>query len=506
MWCGSFGWLAGLARLARLALLRCASTAALVSALACGLAWPALGVAAPVNGGSLTSGKSVSGDVSTPEGIAYTFTAVAGKHVTLAIGGPHVEPAGDSLQMQVYDSGNATDANGVYINTSPTEIDFTPTAAQEGTTTVVISPANAGATGSFTLTYAEDSTAELSSGAPVNGAIELGGEHADYKFTAVAGRHVTLAITGPHVEPAGDSLQMQVYDASGGTDANGVYVNTGPTEIDFTPTAAQAGATTVVVSAANFETLGSFTLTYAGDVVGELSPGVPVNGALLYGGQHADYTFTAVAGQAVKLAVTNPHVEPAGDSLQMQVYDASGGTDANGVDVNTGAAEIEFTPTAAQAGTTTAVISAANFETLGSFTLTYGATVASSAPPPLGPGPGAKGPVTRARSAAEIEAALASAFGLPAARACYSRRAFAIHIRQPRGYPRVVSAKVFLGRRRERTLDKRGLADEVVLRGLPRGRFTIRIVARTANGKTLTGTRTYHTCRSKPLGGGTPKL
>ena len=37
----------------------------------------------PVSGGALTSGKPVNGVVSTPDGISYTFTAVANKHVNL---------------------------------------------------------------------------------------------------------------------------------------------------------------------------------------------------------------------------------------------------------------------------------------------------------------------------------------------------------------------------------------------------------------------------------------
>jgi hypothetical protein len=53
-------------------------------------------------------------------------------------------------------------------------------------------------------------------------------------------------------------------------------------------------------------------------------------------------------------------------------------------------------------------------------------------------------------------------------------------------------------------LNKKGLTDEVVLTGLPYGAFTIRIVARTVTGNTLIGTRTYHTCRSKPLNGAKP--
>jgi hypothetical protein len=58
---------------------------------------------------------------------------------------------------------------------------------------------------------------------------------------------------------------------------------------------------------------------------------------------------------------------------------------------------------------------------------------------------------------------------------------------------------VFLGKKRERSLNKKGLTDQVVLTQLPHGTFTIRIVARTATGTTLMGTRTYHTCRPKPI-------
>jgi hypothetical protein len=37
----------------------------------------------------------------------------------------------------------------------------------------------------------------------------------------------------------------------------------------------------------------------------------------------------------------------------------------------------------------------------------------------------------------------------------------------------------------------------VSLRGLPRGRFTLRITARTADGRTITLRRTYRTCAPK---------
>jgi hypothetical protein len=55
---------------------------------------------------------------------------------------------------------------------------------------------------------------------------------------------------------------MQVYDSSGNYDAGGVVINTSPTEIQFTPTPAEAGPTSVVISPYNFESTGSYTLTY----------------------------------------------------------------------------------------------------------------------------------------------------------------------------------------------------------------------------------------------------
>ena len=335
----------------------------------------------PASGGTLTSGKPVHGVVSTPQGVSYTFKAVTGKHVTLAITKPHVSPSGTDLQMNVYNSSGNPDANTVYFNTSPTEIDFTPTSSEAGTTTVVINPYNSGTTGSFTLTYAKDVTGSLTSGVATNGAIKFAGQHADYTFTAVVGIHVTLAITNPLVSPSGTDLQMNVYNSSGNPDANTVYINTSDTEIDFTPTSTEAGTTTVVISPYNFETTGSFTLTYATDVTGSLKSGVAITGTIKYEGQHADYTFTAVANKHVTLAITNPHVSPSGTDLQMNVYDSSGNPDANTVYISTSATEIDFTPTFTEAGLTTVVISPYNFGTTGSFTLTYAKDVTGKLTP-----------------------------------------------------------------------------------------------------------------------------
>src|SRR5450755_2301975 len=168
----------------------------------------------------LTSGVPVTGRVTSSAGVAYTFTAVAGRHVTLAITSPMV-PSG-SLQMQVLDNSDASDGV-VGFNTGPVEFDFTPTPAQAGTTTVLITPSPATATGNFTLTYATDIPGALTSVKPVTTHINIAGQRTAYTFDAVAGHHVTLAITKPMV-PTGQ-FNMEAVDASRAVDAGPIGFN-----------------------------------------------------------------------------------------------------------------------------------------------------------------------------------------------------------------------------------------------------------------------------------------
>ncbi len=92
-------------------------------------------------------------------------------------------------------------------------------------------------------------------------------------------------------------------------------------------------------------------------------------------------------------------------------------------------------------------------------------------------------------------AAANSAIGLPTAatKSCKSRRSFHIRINPPRG---VRFTKVSVRLNKKLISVKRGkqLSASVNLKGLPRGRFTLRVVATTASGKTLSRTRHYVTC------------
>lgn len=77
---------------------------------------------------------------------------------------------------------------------------------------------------------------------------------------------------------------------------------------------------------------------------------------------------------------------------------------------------------------------------------------------------------------------------------CASRRRFAIRLREPKG-DALASAVITLNRKRLPVRRSNGRLRSVVdLRGLPRGRYALKIVAKTVRGRTITGTRRYRTC------------
>jgi hypothetical protein len=89
---------------------------------------------------------------------------------------------------------------------------------------------------------------------------------------------------------------------------------------------------------------------------------------------------------------------------------------------------------------------------------------------------------------------------LPSARKCRSRRSFRIRLKEPPG-DALASARIYLNGKRYgpvRVGDR--LTAPVNLRNLPRGRYTVKITAKTVLGKTITGTRKYRTCARKRSG------
>jgi hypothetical protein len=89
-----------------------------------------------------------------------------------------------------------------------------------------------------------------------------------------------------------------------------------------------------------------------------------------------------------------------------------------------------------------------------------------------------------------------SSIALPggkAARACKSRRSFHIRINPPRGV-RFTKVTVRLNKKLIKVRRGKHLSAAISLKGLPRGRFTLRVVATTAKGRHISRTRHYVTC------------
>jgi Regulator of chromosome condensation (RCC1) repeat len=139
-----------------------------------------------------------------------------------------------------------------------------------------------------------------------------------------------------------------------------------------------------------------------------------------------------------------------------------------------------------------------------------GAAAPGPAPPAPAPAPGppAAGPAATPTAAPARLPRLPAAFGkngvfvLPSNRSCVSRRNFRIRIRRQRAGVTLVSAAVSVNGRRVAVRRGARLTAPVDLRGLPRGRFTVRISALTADGRAISGTRRYRTCAPRSASGG----
>jgi PKD repeat protein len=114
---------------------------------------------------------------------------------------------------------------------------------------------------------------------------------------------------------------------------------------------------------------------------------------------------------------------------------------------------------------------------------------AAIAPPPapVAPAPPAPKPAPKEEHAV---------LGLSQSRRCVSRRKFVIRLREPRG-DKLLSARVLVNGKRVKTLRGKRLKAPVNLTGLPKGRFKVKVIGRTRNGRTVSEQRRYRTCAKK---------
>jgi hypothetical protein len=83
---------------------------------------------------------------------------------------------------------------------------------------------------------------------------------------------------------------------------------------------------------------------------------------------------------------------------------------------------------------------------------------------------------------------------LPSSKKCVSRRKFKIRIRAPRGLS-VTKTTVYVNRRKAGS--GRGNNAAISLKGLPKGKFKVKVVAVLSDGRQLVLNRTYRTCGAR---------
>jgi hypothetical protein len=119
-------------------------------------------------------------------------------------------------------------------------------------------------------------------------------------------------------------------------------------------------------------------------------------------------------------------------------------------------------------------------------------------PAPAGPAPAAPAGPTNTlvspvvKKPAPLKAA--TVIGLPAAKQCVSRRRITLHLHPP-AKTKVKTLTVKVAKRT--THPKLHGTAPVVLTGLPKGRYTVTVTVKLADGRTVKLTRTYKSCAAK---------
>ena len=83
---------------------------------------------------------------------------------------------------------------------------------------------------------------------------------------------------------------------------------------------------------------------------------------------------------------------------------------------------------------------------------------------------------------------------------CISRRGFKVRVKLVKGGDKVVKATVKVNGKQVKIVRGKRLRAPVELKGLPKGRFTVKITSTTMSGKTIIDTRKYKTCEGTSSG------
>ncbi len=220
---------------------------------------------------------------------------------------------------------------------------------------------------------------------------------------------------------------------------------------------------------------------------------------------HADPTCTVPALSTTPGTRTDfeiPCADADGDAMTVDVLDLGGGGwrwaqhgDLEIRRIKDGKFRFAYIPDPGFTGTDTFRIRARDGFDVGatqpvSIDVRAASTVVPTPAPTASPTPSVVSPLPVVKPPALLASDIVS---LPSAKRCVSRRRFRIRLRAPKGV-QLASAEVFVGKKRVKAVKGKRLTAPIDLRGLPKGRFTVKVVAKAADGRTVTETRRYRTC------------
>ncbi|MGH3032963.1 MAG: S8 family peptidase [Gaiellaceae bacterium] len=286
-----------------------------------------LTISVDAEAGGLVDSRSVSGVVSSsytigPGGDPLTlslaanenanvrFDGVAGQRIALELSGVTIGPSTCcSSRVSVLRPDGTALMSPAYFGTSGGFVD-TRTLPASGTYTIVVDPQGSSA-GNVTLTLHDvpaDAAATIVPGGPaVSTGVTTPGQNARVTFQGVAGRRVSLELTGVTIGTSTCcGARVSILRPSGTALVSPAYFGTSGGFVD-TRTLPESGAYTIVLDP-NAAATGSGTVTLHDvppDAAGTIVPGGPaVSTGVTTPGQNARIAFEGVAGRRVSLELT----------------------------------------------------------------------------------------------------------------------------------------------------------------------------------------------------------
>ncbi len=277
---------------------------------------------------ALKSGTAVSTAIKFQgQNAGYTFSARAGHHVTFQVTKFHFTSngSGGSMYLYFFEPASSSSYTSCFFS-SNSYCDFTP--PQGGTWSVRTDPNN-NATGSLTLTFANDvGVKPFTGGKTIGTTIKFQGQNSGYTFAGKRGHHVTFQVTKFHLTSNGSGGSMYLYFFEPGSSSS--YTScffSSNSYCDFTP---PQGGTWSVRMDPNNNATGSLSLTFANDVaVRALKAGKAVSTAIKFQGQNAGYTFSASAHKRVTFHVSSFHFTDEGSGGSVYLYFFEPGSSSN---------------------------------------------------------------------------------------------------------------------------------------------------------------------------------